>query len=367
MDPTISTFFPSPSYTFITDDLPTVSGYSPLLKFDKVGIPGYVSTVAHILFKQYSNQNISKNKLAIDKRVWTTPWHDNTGNLVNSMPYSYLMFMQELRREGKVDADKFRLPLVYSDWLDRGIDITTNFHFTDGSGEAVSIKDGTLQDIYGEKFPVHPSIDRESICFSSINKRLTQRIVVLRKRLVENSDKCMMIDWSFELRNLINDSISLLDITLNQFYIKAEYNPEAHWNFKKEVVGERHNRRMKDKIKWVQMITGNPLNYEAERESFNRLKRVRNHLNHFDPPFFVLAFEEACELLNDVVVVANILVKLRIACITPISLELAELMSQKMVIFTPKHGSIKRTKLDKTKQGYNSSIWPKDIYHDSGA
>jgi hypothetical protein len=359
MDNTFRTYTYPRKYQFVMGEKLEQEGFYKILDYDTSGVAGYISQAAQILFSQFTQTPIkSLKELRSDNNLYTINWiQEKTNAKMSSNQFSYKQFAKDLRETSEINTESYNLPLIYSGWLDRGIEISINWHFTDGSGDSVKMTDGTLQSEYGDKFPIKATLDREGHILTSLHAQLIKRIIAQRNRLVLNSDKSLTIDWIFELRNLINDIISLVDITLNQLYLKAEFNPDSNWNFNLEKLGSRINRRLTDKLKWIKSITGNELNIEKERESLMRIKAIRNHLNHFDPPTLVIPIEEACDWLNDIVVIGQILVKIRLACSTTISIPLAELISQKLVKFVPYVGSELRTKLDSQKNGYLSSTW----------
>src|SRR5205085_6350509 len=100
------------------------------------------------------------------------------------------------------------------------------------------------------------------------------------------------LEWVNDMRMLLNDCISLVDVTLHQLYFAAEYRLKKHWHFDAEKLGQRHGIRISDKFRWIGLITGSPLdNAKSEIDSFNVLRGVRNHLNHFDPPCVVISVD----------------------------------------------------------------------------
>ncbi len=127
-----------------------------------------------------------------------------------------------------------------------------------------------------------------------MQSQLITRVIKSRTKLIESSNLALTDDWVFDFRTLVNDVISLIDITLMQFYIKAEYDPLPGWKFDKDIVGEKYGRRIADKFKWIHEITGNhfPMNATKEMKSFESLRKLRNHLMHFDPPSLVILLEE---------------------------------------------------------------------------
>ena len=88
------------------------------------------------------------------------------------------------------------------------------------------------------------------------------RVVKKRNHLIENSNLVLTIDWLFDFKDLINDSISLIDIFLMQFHTKAKYAPENYWKFDEDKIGSKMGRRLEDKLKWVKLITGKNLDIE---------------------------------------------------------------------------------------------------------
>jgi len=167
-----------------------------------------------------------------------------------------------------------------------------------------------------------------------------------------------IVEWVFDLRTLISDVISLVEITLHQIYTKAEYDPLPGWKFDKTKLGEKHGRRITDKLKWIGQITGKPLD-DARDEviSLNNLRCIRNHMMHFDPPCLVVPLEEVGVWLNQVLDIAFLLQKIRSKLGVSISSELANFMLQKDVVFTPEPSFQARLPIDSIKTGYLSSYW----------
>ncbi len=90
-----------------------------------------------------------------------------------------------------------------------------------------------------------------------------------------------------------------------------------------------------DKLKWVKIITNNHLNIEKEKSSLNKLKEIRNHLNHFDPPSFVATLNEICGWLNDIFDVVKIVMRIRLCAGETLNKELTELYLQPNIHFRP--------------------------------
>lgn len=297
----------------------------------------------------------SLSKWQKDKKLYGVNWHQiSTGKPMVSSPLNYLVFSKILREQGVFEPEKLNLPPMECHWLDRTLDVSMNFHyFDDGSKNALFILDGTPQEQYGEKYPIKPSIDREGHIFTTFQPQLIKRIIRERKSLIENSEKCLTPDWVMDFRALINDSISLLDITLTQLYIKAEYSPEPGWTFNVEKLGQKNNRRMKDKLKWVRQISGNAFDIEFEFTKLDRLRILRNHLNHFDPPTFVITLEEAVSFLNDILYIGQILIKIRQTIKVPISVSLINLIIQREAHFNPEKAFEKSLLIEGQSGGHN--------------
>lgn len=323
-------------------------------------ITGFTGQAAQIITKSYFDKVMPKtmNEWKKDKKLYNIHWmNPNTNSITTSQKINYLTIAKELRDFGTFDCKKFNTSPLDCLWLDTSLDMSQNFHFFDeGKTDALFINDGIPKQQYGEKYPINPKLDREGHVFTTFQPSLIKRIISQRQALINNSDKALFSDWVLDLRSLINDSISLVDITLNQLYIKAEYAPEKNWTFDKEKLGAKNNRRLKDKLKWIKQISGNPLDIDGEISKFDNLRRIRNHLNHFDPPTLVLTLEEATTWLNDVLYVGQILIKIRQAINVSVSLLLIEFICQKEAVFNPEKAFSKRLPLGKA--GYKSSIWP---------
>lgn len=114
---------------------------------------------------------------------------------------------------------------------------------------------------------------------------------------------------------------------------------------------------MADKLGWIYQITGNPLHLTAEeRASFGRLKDLRNHLNHFDPPCFCYTVEDVATWLNDIRAFAQISWKIRLAVGSPLSAPLIAMLLFREIVFVPM-GPGKRLPQPRD-VGYGSTSWP---------
>ena len=91
-----------------------------------------------------------------------------------------------------------------------------------------------------------------------VRYELTRRaayIVRLHKTLIDNCAMAIDLDgmsWFHDLRMLLNECVSIVDITLHQLYFKAEYGPRpAGWTFDPDKLGLRHGVRLTEKLKWI--------------------------------------------------------------------------------------------------------------------
>lgn len=320
---------------------------------------GFISQATELLTKAYFDPVLRQpiNKWKKDRRTYQIHWNrEKDGARMTSEHLNYQIIGEELRSYGNFDHEKFNLQKPGCQWLDATLDMSQNYHFFDpGSTNALLIYDGITKQQYGENYPIKPKLDREGHIFTTFQPALLKRIIRQRKFLVENSDQALFSDWILDLRSLINDSVSLIDINLNQLYNKAKYLPEEDWTFDDEKLGEKNSRRI-DKLKWVRQITGKPFDIEKEFSHFNNLRKLRNHLNHFDPPTFVVSLEEAAEWLNDVLYVGQILLKMRQAMNVQVSLLIIELICQKEVKFNPEPAFSNRLPIADT--CYKTSTWP---------
>jgi hypothetical protein len=279
-----------------------------------------------------------------------------------SIPISYSDLARSMHFVGKFSNEDWNLPKYECFWLDNQISMSINFHkFDEESENALTMCIESPKQMYGESFPISPKLDREGHAISSMQGNLVKRILDLRKKLIEESNQALTIEWMFDLRTLISDAISLVEITLHQIYTKAEYDPLSGWTFDKDKLGEKHGRRMTDKLKWIGQITGKPLdNARDEVASLDNLRRIRNHMMHFDPPCLVIPLEEVGLWLNQVLDIAFLLEKIRTKLDLPISTSIANFMLQRDVVFTPEPRFQPRLTLDSQKAGYLSSCWPEE-------
>jgi len=100
------------------------------------------------------------------------------------------------------------------------------------------------------------------------------------------------------------------------------------------------------------------MNATKEMKSFESLRKLRNHLMHFDPPSLVILLEEATEWLNQVLDIGFFLIKMREAIGIDLSVQLINYILQKEIVFNPEKRFSKRLPINSIKAGYLSSCWP---------
>lgn len=323
---------------------------------------GAQTQAALAILKYYCKVQKSKERWLKDKKQYTTTWtRPKTEAEQISKPFNYKIISDFIRTNRIFNPAYFNLPDMNCFWMDFAIDMKINFHTFDHTApEGLMMKGGLQQQQFGANYPIKPTLDREGHLYTQMQTQLFNRIIKLRTTLVETSNLALTDDWIFDFRSLINDSISLVDITLIQFYIKAEYDPLPKWKFNKEIVGERYGRRIVDKFKWIHEITGNhfPMNATKEMKSFEALRKLRNHLMHFDPPSLVILLEEVALWLNQVIDIGFFLIKMREAIGIDSSVQLINFILQREVLFKPEPGFSKRLPINSRKAGYLSSCWP---------
>ena len=285
-------------------------------------------------------------------------WTDFAGKTQTSIKLNYLSIAKYLREKESFNTKAFNLPDMECFWLDKSGDFNINFHkFDNNSKEALTLADGIPAVQFGAKYTIKPQLDREGHIFTTLQPQLLKRIIKARNALVNNSENALNYEWVMDLRAIINDTIALLEITLNQIYIKAEFDPLPTWTFDTNVLGVKHGRRLVDKLKWIKQITNKNLNIEPERNSLDELKELRNHLNHFDPPSLTVTLEEAAKWLNQIIDIGFILIKIRKTIGVEVSENLVNFILQREVQFNPEQAFSKRLPLDSKKGGYRTSTW----------
>jgi hypothetical protein len=207
-------------------------------------------------------------------------------------------------------------------------------------------------------FPLIPTLDGEGMLFTSFQSPIQKNILRLHRVLVEESHRMMdhqYLEWLNDMRMLLNESISLVDITLHQLYFAAEYKLRTSWRFDPDKLGPRHGVRFSNKFAWIGLITGAHLdNARDEIKSFNVLKGIRNHFNHFDPPCVAISIDDAAYWLNCVPQIGCLLWKIRSKLEAQLTQELVEIVLLPAVKVNPKNPHLSRSK-QAIDAGYSST------------
>jgi hypothetical protein len=280
------------------------------------------------------------------------------GQQQKSRSFSFDDLCDHLTSDGRFSPSELNLPPVRSDWLDTSLEIKQPFHAPANGRDDDSLT-FMLASPLGDKFPIQPKIDREGRAFSSLQGMLLQSWFHLRMRLVDQSHQFFEgYDWLRDLFMYLNTVVSAVDNTLHQIYYRAKYHETPGWTFDERRVGPPTARRLKDKLCWVGQITGKPLDdCKAEIEQFVRLKDVRNHIAHFDPPALAFTIEDVAGWLNASFGVAKLLWAIRMRIAQPLSLPLIALLLAREIDWYPWDAGMRRVP-QRPDTGYASSCWP---------
>lgn len=265
-----------------------------------------------------------------------------------------LELLEKRLSAGETDFSQLNLFSLQCRWLDHAVSAGPQFHAVGSDGTSLKFR---IQPNYGPNFPYVPVLDREGFAFTSFQIMVIRRLVSLRRDVVTSSSQFTSENWFQLLRSLISECVSVVDMTLHQLYFKAECDPLPGWKFEPEKLGPRHGRRLVDKLKWVHAITGEHLNAPGPVSALTRVKAVRNHLQHFDPPVFCYTLEDVVSWLNDVLDVGRLLRSIRSAVGSPLCEPLVDLLLEPTAVFVPSDPDRRRIPQGPG-IGYASSVVP---------
>jgi len=249
---------------------------------------------------------------------------------------------QHIQEDRSFQYEKFGLPPLYSHWLDAEPIFSLNAPI-----KATDVE-GPLKFLvvpYGDSFPVKPCLDREGVAFGNFQTPVQQNIVRMYNKIIDESHLALEIDspvWFHDLRMLINDCVTIVDITLHQLICKAEYDPKPDWKFESKWVKNRRRMGLMAKFQWIEQITGQKFDNEESDDTqkgetyFEFLKSIRNHFNHFYPPCIVFTLEETCEWLNRIPDIGRLLWRMREKMGEPVSKGIVEMITLPLVEFVPR-------------------------------
>ncbi len=315
-----------------------------------------VTKLAVCILNHYSRRSLTANRY---RKMGPFELNDRNSGKPPAGPFRFEDFVSHIRDNRTFDHMLFDLPPLHSVWLDAVpvFSINSPIYVTDVQGPLplVSLP-------FGETFPVKPSIDREGVAFGTFQTALQENIVRLFHQLIDTSHLALEVsglDWFHGLRLIINDCVTIVDITLHQLYYKAQYVPKANWRFDPVALRKQNSMRMMDKFKWIGKITGRGLDDAVEeKKRFKLLKNIRNHMNHFDPPCFAFTLKDAEEWLSHVPYIGRLLWKMRMKMDEPPTKGIVEMMTLPVVAFVPRNGS--NPPLPQGQDvGYGSTTWPR--------
>ena len=246
-----------------------------------------------------------------------------------SLEFRFDDLVSHIQLSRDFNSSCFGLPAQNSFWLDSSPSISL-----EGPLRVVESREPLklLSVPLGKDFKIQPVIDRAGVAFATCQPLLQENILTSFNRLVMNSNEALELgkgDWFHNLRMMITDCVSLVDISLHQLYYKARFDPTK--------VSKKDGMRIREKFCWVYQITGMKLDDVAgERKSFNLLKSIRNHLNHFDPPYFAFLLQEVADWMNRVSDIGTLLWKIRERMQEPVNRELVRMIALPIVEFNPK-------------------------------
>lgn len=332
-----------------------------LLTYSSKVLEGRIPLVAVLIIQQYgSSKLLTEREWKKEKRTFYVSWKIKD-KIIKSNLINYNVILTSLRKNLQFIPSVLNLPPIYEEF----IDISTNYglashRVTTFNKPQINFVAWNRDGFLGKDFPIKPILAREGFCIESFLDIIIARIIFRRDHLVKTSNKFYSFEWFFDLRDLINDCISSIEITLNLVYNKAKYHPNPNWVFNEKKLGLKYGRRFRDKLKWVEQISGSPFNIEKYADSLYLLKDIRNHLNHFDPPSFCLTAEESPKLLNSVLDIGMIHIEMRRALKLNVSVNLINLVLQNPVIFSPENDYLIRVPFKDKVEGYSSCNWPNE-------
>jgi hypothetical protein len=314
-----------------------------------------VSAVAAYVLGKYFKRKLSVSKL---RKLDTMDgaWTDAQGGS-HQFNFGFADLVSHVRQRRDLDTVLFHLPPLLCEWLD----IVTMFGKPDAPilrSDGKAFATFVLTTPFGPAFPFSPTIDREGAAYPSLQGPLLAGVARSHRNVVDASDRATAWDLIDALRALLNDCVSLVDVTLHQLYFLAQYRGhDFGWRFDPDALGPRHGQRLKDKLNWIAKITGRPLDdARDEVASFTVLKDLRNHLTHFDPPCFAYSMEDIAGWLNRVSAVGSLLWKIREKMGAQLTSSLIGIILLPPVDFVPTHPDMPRIPQPRD-VGYGSTRW----------
>lgn len=284
-----------------------------------------IQDLTRFLMRFYTNIDMSKSQ-----------WQKRNGMIeIGQQRITYRDIELNLSRERTFDYAKFGFSEPFCMWLDHDIDIALLNYTGIGIQFTTNLQPGSPVAVGSSQMPTL-GIDRAGRLISSMQRKLQKRILDMRNHAVSNSSNLLEIEYLMDIRTLLGDIISLVDITLHQTYFKAENGPNPSWRpFDKERLEKacpRYGGRLQNKLKWIALITGNEPNFsQIELSAFNEIRELRNHFTHWDPPSFAYTAEDVVRWLNAIPSIGILLWKMRKSLGSPPTVPLIQLILGKRV------------------------------------
>lgn len=260
---------------------------------------------------------------------------------------------------------------VQRNWMDRGLTLFAHYLPMNGATSAYKVN---LPLSLGAAFPVTPAIDREGFATVSPQLHLQRALLAARQRVLHEApafvpqvldrelghQAAIMLGATPPLAALMEFAtlyVALFDITVIQGCYAAMYDPlGTKLSFDRAKIGGLTGRTIEDKLHWVYLLSGNRLEARDEIAAFSKMKAVRNHLTHFDPPCLVVTIDDVAEWLSAVTPLAWLLIKIRKCFGVPISGPLIQMAMAPKVIAVPRDPAHPRHP-QPSDAGYASSTW----------
>jgi len=321
------------------------------------GIPPLIDEVRQVvayIFKYYFRRDLTVSKW-LEERPFLFQFDQLSGKI------RFRSVVEHIQTNRSFNPDVFSLPPLQDKWLD--------FTFTFGKPDApIATVDRSqfmkfnLQTPFGDSYPYKPAIDREGILIANFQYAVQTSILHLYNKLMDDAHLATSIDerlWLNDLRMLVNECVSLVDITLHQLYYMAEHKGKTKgWRFEPDKLGAKHGMRLEDKLAWIGKITGRPLDdAQKELKSFRIIKGIRNQFNHFDPPGVAYTMEDLVQWFNLIPDIGRLIWKIRRNLECQLSRTIVELIFLPQVKFVPTQPELSRIP-QPPDVGYLSSITP---------
>lgn len=238
-------------------------------------------------------------------------WNDKN-NVSRVAAADFRILVSHLSSRRTLNPRELGLPYAFSPLFDHSVDVGLPQCFVGSDGATLKVR---LPTAMGEYFPIVPMIDREGFAMADMQSLVELNLVELFNEMLSTSHLAPQprSGWLTKFRLFVSDCVTAVEIMLHKIYLLAQYRAKDFgWTFSESALGPRHGTRVLDKFRWVSMISGRPFALRPNTyASFKKLKELRNHLSHFDPPCFAATLVEVCSWLNQVRDIAEIIWSIR--------------------------------------------------------